>query len=135
MGRWKRCGRLSWLHIGVNDEGYRRIDGCAVIVAASMEVGAFSADDLRTTCADKTKGAASTACLAYIRGLMEGLALGNIMGKATPRLYCPPLKGVSAEQARFIAEKFMREHPEKLHEEAAFVITESLVGAFHCPSN
>jgi len=43
-----------------------------------------------------------------------------------------PNEGVSHQQARLIIEKYLREHPEKLHKEAGFIAVEALVAAFLC---
>jgi hypothetical protein len=59
------------------------------------------------------------------------------MGKAIGEqgrdfLLCPPKEGIAVDQARLVIDKYFREHPEKLHEEAGFLAAEAFMAAFPC---
>jgi hypothetical protein len=80
------------------------------------------AEDLLSDC---TKGpsAEGIACLAYLNGFATGIAAvqsiytSNVKG--TPitqvKVIRLPSEGISAEQTRKIAVKYLNDHPEQLH--------------------
>jgi Rap1a immunity proteins len=105
-----------------------------ITIAATNSALAFNGVDLNNACADKKNGAGDLTCTAYIRGVSEGFMRGLALSdKLQERIiYCPPTDGVSAEQARLIVEKYIRDHPKKLNEQASFLIEDALLGAFPC---
>jgi hypothetical protein len=108
----------------------------AICVAfAGRSALALTGTELYQSCQDKTPGVGFTACLSYSRGVMEGLLIGKILSKKGPLPYCPPDDGLSATQARLIIEKYLKDHPEMLHKQAAFLAAEALMAAFPCPGN
>jgi Rap1a immunity proteins len=46
--------------------------------------------------------------------------------------YCPPPGVLEGAQARLVIEKYMRDHPERLHESARDVIWTAMETAFPC---
>jgi hypothetical protein len=58
------------------------------------------------------------------------MVMGNAAGKLGK--CCPPNGGVSVDQGRLIIEKYMRNNPETLHEQAGVVAGLALVQAFPC---
>lgn len=73
--------------------------------------------------------------LSYVRGFMDGVAMGTVFSEKFAGKYCPPKGGTDAIQARLVVEKFLKEHPEKLHMEAGILAGIALMGAFPCPKN
>ncbi|HVA12647.1 MAG TPA: Rap1a/Tai family immunity protein, partial [Stellaceae bacterium] len=67
-------------------------------------------------------------CTSYIRGFIDGM----IMGTVADGKFCLPESGVSEEQGRLIAEKYMKDHPEKLNLEAGYVVGFAMIAAFPC---
>jgi Rap1a immunity proteins len=75
-----------------------------------------------------------TTTSGAIDGFLDGSALGYAIGKEAPNLYCPPKEGISVVQGRLIIDAHFKNHPEKLHKEAAAVVMDALVDAFNCPT-
>lgn len=68
------------------------------------------------------------ACLAYIHGLIDGMQFGRFFAKE----YCPPKAGLSVDQAQLVITKYLRGHPEHLHEDAGTLAGPALLDAFPC---
>jgi len=96
-------------------------------LSAPAPSSALTGADLYANCQNKSN-LDQTACAAYLLGYWEGLHLGTALGTGS---YCPP-SGLSPQQSRLIIEKFLRDHPERLHEHAAFLAGEALTAAFKC---
>ena len=98
---------------------------------AAPDASALSGGDLYKFCLASSKASEQeTACLSYIRGFVDGMLMGVASEKYSA--YCPPNSGVPMQQALLIVERYLREHPEKLHEEAGFVVGGALIEAFPC---
>ena len=93
---------------------------------------ALTGTQLYELCAGNSGSTGNTACLAYARGFSEGFLLGTAF---TPNIYCAPDDGVSAEQARLIIQKYLRDHPEELHKEALYLAGNAMMAAFRCKKN
>jgi hypothetical protein len=96
-------------------------------LSAPAPSSALTGADLYANCQSKGQ-MDEMACVAYIGGFSEGLLLGTTLGSGS---YCPP-KGLGSQQTRLIVEKFLRDHPERLHEHAAFLAAHALTTAFKC---
>jgi len=99
---------------------------CAGITQASADV---VAEKLLTFCNGPKYSLEDTICLFYIAGVYDGLYGGQILA-ATGSHSC--LKNISGTQVRAIVEKYLRDHPERLHEVAAPQIASALWEAFPC---
>lgn len=73
-------------------------------------------------------------CGFYVRGFIDGLMIGMSAQRLGP-VICPPNEGISADQGRLIAEKYLRDHPEELHLEAGLELGKAFTIAFPCPGN
>lgn len=82
-------------------------------------------------CSDKSEGIGNLGCMAFVRGFLDGFTLGIAAGKRGLS-WCPPAKGIEADQARLIIEKHLRDHPQDLHAGAAFLSGDALMQAFPC---
>jgi hypothetical protein len=77
-------------------------------------------------------------CLMWITGFVQGMYWSQELAdfKNLPKASCLPVSsegtGVTGEQARLIVEKYMRDHPERLHQPARAVAGTALVLAFPC---
>ena len=101
------------------------------VLTAPVSAGALSGVELYQSCQDKKRGVGNIVCTAYIHGLVDGMTMG-VASEKFPGKYCPPDSGISAPQARLIIEKFLRDHPERLHVEAGLVAGLAIIEAFPC---
>jgi hypothetical protein len=103
-----------------------------LLVLGSFSATALSGTDLYRSCMAKNKSLGDLLCIAYVHGFLDGIVSGHGIGKNAPTLYCPPEEGVSVDQGRLIVEKYLREHPEQLHEQAGIQVTSAMIEAFRC---
>jgi hypothetical protein len=111
----------------------RRVLIAAVFSLASSEASAFSGADLYEFCTEGKGSDQDLSCVSYVHGFIDGMIVGNAARKG--EWFCPPSAGISVEQGRLIAEKYLREHPESLHKEAGLLLMLAFVQAFPCQSN
>jgi hypothetical protein len=101
----------------------------------------FKAIDLYKLC----NGVAGTPddsdiCLAYIRGITQGIYLGLYQGRMYERAKmkdCLPTpqngqQPIDVTQAMLIIKKFFADHPERLNEPDSTLAMEALLKGFHC---
>lgn len=69
------------------------------------------------------------SCATFFMGFADGVDVGLINGGT--RLYCFPEEG-TRKQGMQVAVKYMRAHPENLHEPAALSIVLAWKEAFPC---
>jgi hypothetical protein len=108
------------------------------LVGALLNVSsgiAFTGTQLYQQCIDEPHSMGSLACLSYVRGLIDGVAMGTVFSEQYAGRFCPPKGGLDANQARLIVEKYLKDHPEKLHLEAGIIASIALLVAFPCPKN
>jgi hypothetical protein len=111
------------------------IAACFATIMGVSDVQALTGTQLYQECLDKGNGMSEVACLAYVRGFVDGMFMGTTVTKKFAGQYCPPKEGTDAIQARLIVEKYLREHPESLHVEAGLLVGTALLGAFPCAKN
>jgi|ERR1700730_3780606 hypothetical protein len=99
----------------------------AVGIFASTNANALTGLNLYQSCQEKSQSALDFACIAYVHGFLDGIAFGRGIGMKAPKVYCPPKAGISVDQGRLIIEKYLRNHPEKLHTEAGELAFSALV--------
>jgi hypothetical protein len=111
----------------------KKIFSVAVLTAlVCSEANAFTGTELYRSC---QKGAADLSCVAYVRGFVDGMVIGKVFGLIKPAMFCPPNDGILLEQGRLIVEKFLTDHPERLHEKASFLAAAALLEAFPCQNS
>ena len=127
-------GRPSWRRLGVV---MKRTSAAFVVgfaaASAITDARALSGTELYKACRQRDLSAGGISCIAYVRGFVDGMTLGHVMGKTAPTLYCPPRDGIAADQGRIIVKKYLRDHPESLHLEAGNLAANALTEAFSCP--
>lgn len=72
----------------------------------------------------------SVWCTGYVGGFLDGLAVMRWKGGATK--VCLPEQGIENEQAARIVVKYLRAHPEVLHESGRISLLISIAEAFTC---
>lgn len=88
----------------------------------------FTEQELNKVCNDQSS--MKFECMIYIRGFMDGA----VARQAIPSHFC--LTGLkNALQALPVLQKYLREHPENLHYEAAIVAAKALDDAFPCKNS
>jgi hypothetical protein len=103
----------------------------AVILCAVPEAQAgFSGRNLYDLCSRGEKGN-EAACIAYIRGFLDGFSLSQVRSQRGFRA-CPPEKPISPETAEQIVRKFMVDHRKLLDQPAAIVAIAALATEFSC---
>jgi hypothetical protein len=100
----------------------------ALTVTGTAQV---SGVDLQKYCASPLGSPWEIACLMYIQGFGGGIETGDGSKLKDRRMWCFP-DNFTAEQAKLVVEKYMRDHPEKLHRNAAIVVGSALLLAFPC---
>jgi hypothetical protein len=94
---------------------------------------AFTGMELHNWCLSSEKmSPEADACTIYLKGFVDGVVTGNALGIA--HTFCPPMDGISGPQARLILEKYFRDHPEKLDQEAGLLAEVAIREAFPCAS-
>ncbi|MGD0905452.1 MAG: Rap1a/Tai family immunity protein [Terracidiphilus sp.] len=68
-------------------------------------------------------------CLGYVNGVADGMEMATATGSIA-KLYCIP-EGVTTGQAVRVLVKWLRSHPEKLHQSRVLVVV-SWADAFPC---
>jgi hypothetical protein len=86
---------------------------------------------LQQWCSAKDSSSESLICSAYIAGFMMGLFQADGLLDTAQKAFCIP-RSVTVGQAVLITKKFMREHPEELHEDASLIAARALLIAYHC---
>jgi hypothetical protein len=103
----------------------------AIGIFASTNAKALDGVTLYQSCQAKP-GALELSCIAYVHGFLDGIAIGRVIGMKAPNLFCPPKEGISVVQGRLIIEKYLKNHPDKLHTDAGDLVFNALMDAFHC---
>lgn len=111
----------------------------------------FNGSALLDWCEDsekKDRGVAASLCIGYVSGVADSLALHGLgewaerQATRHPELVAPPEKrrpifcspdGGSYGQYVKVVLKFLRDHPERLHEDRRNLVEEALQDAFPCP--
>jgi hypothetical protein len=103
------------------------------LVIAISESYALTGAELYQFCTQARDSSGYLSCNAYVRGFADGIFLADIMAGKGKRL-CTPVAGSAIEhtQARLIIEKYLRNHPEFLHEQAGYLAALALYDAFEC---
>jgi len=97
---------------------------CSHVVAETEGIsGAF----LKKTCTsyvDRPENTLEGMCIGYVVGVMSVMEYINVI--------CRPVKSTHA-QATLVVQKYLSDHPEKLHLNADALVIDALQEAFPCP--
>src|SRR5258708_480229 len=105
-------------------------------VAPQAEVDFTTGEALLTLC-EKYEGEVSAtvlACASYIQGFLDATSAEDEILTAVPRgaEMCLP-KSATYRQHTLVVLKYLRDHPERLHEPRGTLALEALVLAYPCP--
>jgi hypothetical protein len=73
----------------------------------------------------------ATECTAYLDGLVEMNEAYRKVFESSPAIFCAP-EGITGNQAARVVDKYLRDHPERLHESALALSIYSFQEAFPC---
>jgi hypothetical protein len=108
---------------------------------------AFTGKFLLSSCDGSAGEWGDGACLGYLSGILQGIQFGGIVTvshfegyesfdsasrRSNTILKICIREAVQLDQVKLVVEKFLREHPERLHESSKFLVPDALVGAFPC---
>jgi hypothetical protein len=105
----------------------------AIVLMSIQSASALSGAELWDQCQDKSKSTLNLACTAYVRGFVDGFFAANTLAEIGVKT-CPPQTGISLTQGRLIIEKYLRENPQELHQQAGGLAMVALIRAFPCKS-
>jgi len=105
------------------------------IAALPSAVVAHSAGELYQDCTDSHGSSSRISCLAYMHGLMDGLAAANALsaGGAVFR-YCPPRGEISVDELRLIFLNRVEARQDILNLDAGVFLASALMESFACPA-
>ncbi len=106
--------------------------GITFLFGNIQEASALTGMELKTLCANNIQ---RLPCLRYVQGVVYGFQLGSMTGSdgdlnAEKKGVCFPKKNTSTGQWVAIVKKYLEDHPEDLHMNAASTILLSLRKAF-----
>lgn len=96
------------------------------------DANGLSGTSLYRMCQGNT-GVDIITCQSYITGFLDGMFIGSVTGRAGNVMYCPPEKGVSAEQGQTIVQKYLSEHQGALRGDAGHLAALALIEIYPCP--
>jgi len=106
-------------HSFADRTGNDMLDECQYVEKPSADRSSVEADK-------------ALACLAYVRGLIDGYELGRI-GETGRAMFCMP-EEATLHQAALVVVKYLRDHPQDLHHSDAEVVLYALAAGFPCHS-
>jgi hypothetical protein len=104
-------------------------------VLSSFPVGtahSFTGLELQQLCSAKDGSNERFACAMYLAGYIGGINAGDGSKIKDKKAWCFP-EHSTVSQGRQVVVKFMRDHPEMLHQDADWIVGLALVDAFPCP--
>ena len=131
MKRYLTCGMvLMALLLAGNAFG----DGNSLLAECTSAIALVEKLNTRALTIDNFKnenflGAGS--CLGMMQGMKDMNKSYEVL-LSKKALFCTPESGVSNDQAARIVVKYLKEHPEKLHEKESLLAIEAFMEAFPC---
>jgi hypothetical protein len=105
-----------------------------LLVQAGGAAAGMSGAELYRDCTQGKGSWEQLACMSYLSGLISGLAMGQVAASDGVR-YCFPKEGVPGAHVREIVQKYLRNHPDELRDQASALAAIALLEAFPCPKN
>jgi hypothetical protein len=97
----------------------------------SMDANVMTGNELQNYCSAPRDTQFDAACTQYVQGFLGGIEASSGGMSKDAKIWCIP-DGATIGQARLVVEKYMREHPEGLHQPASLVTGLALMFAFPC---
>jgi hypothetical protein len=85
---------------------------------------------LNRMCQENANSRSYTACVAYLRGLFDGMQQAKIVDLKDT--FCPP-PTADAGQLRLIIEEWVRDNPKNVNTSVGWAVPAALSLAFQCP--
>jgi Rap1a immunity proteins len=104
---------------------------CVPGLTAYANAAVMTGTELYSACTQQGKDTSSPFCNAYIHGFLDGMTMGYA-AHGTVAKYCLPADGIELTQGRLIIEKYLRDHPDKLNQNAAVLAGFAMMDAFPC---
>jgi Rap1a immunity proteins len=86
---------------------------------------------LNKMCQENANSRSYTACVAYLRGLFDGMQQAKIV-EDLKNTFCPPVTA-ETDQLRLIIEGWVRDNPKNLSVSVGWAVPAALSLAFPCP--
>jgi hypothetical protein len=83
-----------------------------------MPANAITGLEMNKFCNEPRNTPGEVSCITYMSGLLDGMYLADKMSANGNRYCLPGDKNIDAEQGVLIVKKYLREHPEHLHQQA-----------------
>ncbi|WP_425563060.1 Rap1a/Tai family immunity protein [Luteimonas vadosa] len=110
--------------IAAASDGNELLSQCSVILEAM--------DGNKTGNATSREAVDATRCMSFVSGVSQTSTLYEASGKMSKPSVCGPDQGITTSQAVRIAVKYLKEHPQDLHQKASMLVMYSLMDAFPC---
>lgn len=106
----------------------------AAVLASPTWAATLTGNKLEQFCSSPTGSPGQLACVMYIQGFVGGIEAGDGTKVKDKRAWCFP-DGSTVGQSKLVVQKYMRDNPQDLHNEAAVVVGIALVQAFPCKNS
>jgi len=97
-----------------------------------MPANAITGLEMNKFCNEPGNTPGEVSCITYMSGLLDGMYLADKMSANGNRYCLPGDKNIDAEQGVLIVKKYLREHPEHLHQQAGALAALAIYLAFPC---
>ncbi|KPJ79011.1 MAG: hypothetical protein AMJ54_00695 [Deltaproteobacteria bacterium SG8_13] len=108
----------------------------AILICSSASAETLRGDQLLIMLDDESSSGVQAnvnrcRAMGYIQGLLDSYTVFSTRDPSL-KVFCMPEQGVSSAQARILIVKWLKEHPERLHEQARLLVFHALAEAFPC---
>ena len=102
-----------------------------VAISANVHANFFNGNTFKSICDRKSDANATSQCLGYVQAIGDAMASPNGLDGLRA---CFP-SGMTGEQAVDVVRKWITDHPETRHTNAAHIVAQALSAAFsnNCP--
>ena len=103
------------------------------------QADAFTASELYLLCTQASDtvpgGIASSTCIGYMRGVVDGLFMAEILADQGMKICTPNKRQINAFQAKDVIQKYIEKNPEYLQSPAGIIASGALYRAFPCENS
>lgn len=114
-----------------------------LVMMCSSNAMALSGNDLLGSCNDAvnladglrlqpTEVSNASYCIGYLSGFTDSMQLAVTFNKIKNPLYCFPPDGIENDQLARIVAKWLKNHPENLHQSARMEVLLAFKSSFPC---
>ena len=106
----------------------------AVFLISPKSAAALTGNELQEYCSGPKGSGFGLACAEYIHGFVSGFLAADHTKRKDARILCFPMDATIG-QARRIVEKYMRDNPQSLHQDASIIVGKAILLAFPCKNS